>query len=233
MIRRLVAPIVSVAIATVTLAAAPAHADDEVGLSRDGVTWSTELSAPLFDPSFRFVPGDQEVRSFRVRNDGPSAGVLTVDVVASDPDLLLADGDFTLEARIGNGAWLPVEAGTTRAATELAVAQGVQTQVSVRASFDWDSTRQVDSVPFHVELTLSEDGDVGGVDEGDGDGNGNGDGDVGGQVGGAEDALPDTGSAVAPGLLWLAAALVGTGIALVRRRDRRDRDEEVAPGAQH
>ncbi|QSR26745.1 hypothetical protein CFH99_14020 [Nocardioides aromaticivorans] len=231
MIRRLVAPIVSVAVATVTLAAAPAHADDEIGLSRDGVSWSSELTAPLFEPSFRFVPGDQEVRSFRVRNDGPSAGVLTVDVVASDPDLLLADDDFTLEARIGNGAWLPVEAGTTRAATELEVAEGAQTRVSVRATFDWDSTRQVDSVPFRIELTLSEDGDVGGVDEGDGDGSGSGDGD-GGQVGGVQDGLPGTGSAVAPGLLWLAAALVGTGLALVRRRDRRDRDEEVVTDGQ-
>ncbi|KRC48991.1 MULTISPECIES: LPXTG cell wall anchor domain-containing protein [unclassified Nocardioides] len=217
MIRRLAVPIGAIAAAVVTLVAAPAHADDEIGLSRDGVTWSTELTAPLFDPDFRFVPGDQEVRSFRVRNDGPSAGVLTVDVIASDPDLLLADDDFTLEARIGNGPWLSVGAGTTRAVTELKVAEGAQTRVSVRATFDWDSTRQVQSVPFRVHLNLAEDGDVGGVDNGNGDGDG-GDGDVGGE----DDALPSTGAAVAPGLLWLAAGLIGSGLALLRRRDRRE-----------
>ncbi|MCX6401333.1 MAG: hypothetical protein NTX33_15555 [Propionibacteriales bacterium] len=214
MIRQL-ASIGVAAAAVIAFGAAPAHADDEIGLSRDGVTWTTELAAPLFAPDFRFVPGDVEVRSFRVRNDGPSDGVLTVDVVASDPDALLVADDFIIEARVGGGPWLDVDTGTTRVVTELKVPENAQSQVQVRATFDWDSTVQLKSVPFHVELTLSEDGDVAGEEEGNGEGNG--DGEVGGESGG----LPDTGSGFGPGTIWLAAALIGAGIALVRPRRER------------
>lgn len=221
MIRRL-ALIGATATAVVAWAAAPAHAADELGLSPDGVTWTSELSAPLFDPGFVFVPGDVEERSFRLRNDGPSDGVLTVDVVAEDPDLLLTDTDVTLEARIGSGAWVPVATGTTRAVTELEVPQGSQTTVTLRAAFVWESTRMDERVPFHVDLTLSEDGDIAGEGDGDGDGDGNGngvDGDGDGQ--GDVDGLPDTGNQVPRGVLWLSAGLIGTGLALVRPERRR------------
>lgn len=214
MIRRL-ASIGATAAAVVALAAAPAHADDEIGLSRDGVTWSETLAAPLFDPGFRFVPGDVETRSFQVRNQGPSGGLLTVQVLAADPSALLSADDFTIEARVANGPWVDVEAGTTPVRTELPVARNARTQVAIRATFDADSTRQLQQVPFRVLLNLEEDGSVGGIDQGDG----NGDGD--GSVGGVQDgALPATGSAVAPGLVWLAAGLIGGGLALVRRRTR-------------
>lgn len=217
MLRRL-AVLVTTALAVVATAAAPAHADDEIGLSTDGVTWAEQLSAPLFAPGFRIVPGDAESRTFRVRNDGPSAGLLTVDVDSADPDGLLGSGDLAIEARVGAGPWQPVAAGTTRTATRLKVAEGAQTTVTIRASLDWASTRQDETVPFSVRLQLSEDGDVGGIDEGNGNGHGDGDGEVGGE----SEGLPATGSAVAPGLLWLAAGLVGAGLALVRRRDRDD-----------
>lgn len=221
MIRHL-ATIGATALAVVALGAAPAHADEEIGLSRDGVTWSETLAAPLFAPDFRFVPGDVEQRSFRVRNDGPSAGVLTVDVFAADPDALLVDDYFVIEARVGAGPWVPVETGTTRAATELEVAEDAQTTVDVRATFAWESVDQLVQVPFRVELTLSEDGD------GDGDGGGNS---VGGAVGGVDDGsgnglLPDTGSSFGIALIWLAAGLVGTGIALVRPGRRRHKAPE-------
>lgn len=222
MIRRL-ASIGAAAAAVVALAAAPAHADDEIGLSQDGVTWSETLAAPLFDAGFRFVPGDVETRSFRVRNQGPSAGLLTVQVLAADPSALLLADDFTIEAQVAGGPWVDVEAGTTPVRTELAIARNAQTQVAIRATFDVDSTRQVQQVPFRVLLSLEEDGSVGGIDQGGGDGNGDGDG----SVGGVEDGgLPATGSAVGPGLVWLAAGLIGGGMALVRRRSR----EEVARG---
>lgn len=216
MIRR-IASIGATAAAVVALAAAPAHADDEIGLSRDGVTWTETLAAPLFDPGFRFVPGDVETRSFQVRNQGPSAGLLTVQVLAADPSALLSADDFTIEARVANGPWVDVEAGTTPVRTELPVARNARTQVAIRATFDADSTRQLQQVPFRVLLNLEEDGSVGGIDQG----NGNGDGDGDGSVGGVEDGgLPATGSVVAPGLVWLAAGLIGGGLALVRRRTR-------------
>ncbi|KRA32649.1 MULTISPECIES: LPXTG cell wall anchor domain-containing protein [unclassified Nocardioides] len=212
---RRLATVVTAAVLAVGAAAAPAHAN-EIGLSEDGVTWSDSLVEPIFEPDFVFVPGDVEVRSFKARNDGPSDGVLTVDVIASDPDDLLANDDFLVEAQVGSGPWVNVEPGSTRARTELKIAQGGQTDVRIRASFLSASTSQLESIPFSVRLTMSEDSDVGGVDEGDGDGNGGGD------VGGVDDGgLPDTGSPIEMMYLWLAAGLIGAGLALVLPRRRR------------
>lgn len=217
---------VTAALATLAVvgAAAPASADDEIGLSRDGVSWSRQLDAPLFDDAFLWVPGDVEQESFFVRNDGPSDGEIAVDVLAEDPDGLLASDAFLLEARIGTGAWVEVAAGTTALApTVLDVPEGATTRVTVRGTFRPETTDHMDEIaPFRVRVTLSEDGDVGGEDDGDG-----GDGDDGGAVGG-QDALPDTGAPLGAGVVWIAAGLIGAGIALVR--PGRERREEVARG---
>jgi len=212
---------VTAALATLAVvgAAAPASADDEIGLSRDGVAWSRQLDAPLFDDGFLWVPGDVEQASFLVRNDGPSDGELAVDVLAEDPDGLLTSDVFVLEARVGTGEWVGIDPGTTALApVVLDVPEGARTRITVRGTFLPEATDHQDEIaPFRVRVTLSEDGDVGGVTEG------NGDGEVGGQ-----DALPDTGSPFGMGLVGIAAALIGAGIALVRpgRGPRR----EVARG---
>lgn len=217
---RRLATVVTAAVLAVGAAAAPANAN-EIGLSEDGVTWTDSLVEPIFEPDFVFVPGDVEVRSFKARNDGPSDGVLTVDVIASDPDDLLANDDFVVEAQVGAGPWVNVEPGSTRARTELKIAQGGQTDIRIRATFVPESTSELTVIPFRVRLTMSEDGDVGGVDNGGGDGNGGGD------VGGVDNgALPDTGSPIDMMFLWIAAGLVGAGLALVLPRRRRR--EEVA-----
>lgn len=222
MIRSLAA---TAALATLAVvgAAAPAFADDEIGLSRDGVSWTRQLDAPLFDDDFLWVPGDIEEESFLVRNDGPSDGELAVDVLAEDPDGLLASEAFLLEARVGTGEWVEINAGATDVTpTVLDVPQGQQSQVTVRGTFAPETTDHMDQIaPFRVRVTLAEDGDVGGED--DGDGAGGGDGEVGGQEG-----LPDTGSSLGAGVIWVAAALIGAGIALVR--PGRDRRREVARG---
>lgn len=224
-VMRRIAVLVTATVLVVGGAAAPAHADGEIGLSEDGVTWTTTLVDPIFEPDFRFMPGDVEERDFQVRNDGPSDGVLTVDVLASDPDALLANDDFLVEAQVGAGPWTNVEPGTTRAATELTIPQGAQTDVRIRATFVLESTSEDEAIPFSVRLTMSEDGDVGGVDAGDGDGDAGG----GGDVGGVDDGiLPDTGSPFGLGLIWLAAGLVGAGLALAL--PRRGRGREVARG---
>ncbi len=216
MIRSLAA---SAALATLGVvgAAAPASADDEIGLSRDGVSWTRQLDAPLFDDAFLWVPGDVEEESFLVRNDGPSDGELVVDVVAEDPDGLLASDAFLLEARVGTGEWVEVNVGTTDLTPAvLDVPEGQRSRVTVRGTFAPETTDHMDEIaPFRVRVTLSEDGDVGGEDDDDGE--------VGGQ-----DGLPDTGSPLGAGVIWVAAALIGAGIALVR--PTRDRRREVARG---
>ena len=218
MIRRL-APLVAAAVLAVGATAAPAHADDEVGLSLDGVSWANQLAAPLFDDDLRWAPGDTDAASFLVRNDGPSAGEVTVDVIAADPDGLLASDAFLLEARLGTGPWVEVLAGSTRLDPVLLdIAEGARTRITVRGTFDPQTTDHQDEIaPFQVRVTMAEDGDVAGVDESDGD------------VGGADaGGLPDTGSGFGIGLIWLAAGLIGAGFALVL--PRRGRREVIARG---
>ncbi|WP_182376576.1 LPXTG cell wall anchor domain-containing protein [Nocardioides sp. WS12] len=220
MIRRL-APLVAAAVLAVGATAAPAHADDEVGLSVDGVSWANQLAAPLFDDDLRWAPGDTDDASFLVRNDGPSAGEVTVDVIATDPDGLLASDAFLLEARVGTGPWVEVLAGNTRLAPALLdIAEGARTRITVRGTFDPETIDHQDQIaPFQVRVTMAEDGDIAGVDEGDDDGD----------VGGADDGiLPDTGSGFGIGLIWLAAGLIGAGFALVL--PRRQRREVIARG---
>ncbi len=222
MIHRLVV-LVATAFLAVGLVAAPAAADGEIGLSYDGVNWTTSLSTPMFAPGFTWVPGDVEQRSFLVRNDGPSAGEVTVDVLAEDPNGLIGSPDFVLEARLGTGTWSRIVGGTTQLQpAALNIARGANTTVTVRGSFRSETTARMDQMaPFSVRVTMSEDGAVAGESSGGkGKGGKNGDGDVGGQedVGG----LPGTGNAVSASLLWLAAGLIGGGIALVRRRGTRE-----------
>ncbi|MCR1783096.1 hypothetical protein KVF89_11165 [Nocardioides carbamazepini] len=214
MIRRLAA-LLAAAVLAVGAGAAPAHADDETGLSTDGVTWLPQLTAPLYDAAFRWVPGDVEERSFRVRNDGPSAGELSVEVLATDPAGLLASPDFHLEARVGQGPWTEVLVGTTRIQpTVLGVPRGGDTSVTVRGTFRPEATARFQEVaPFEVRVTMAETGEVAGVED-----------DGGGGVSGG--ALPDTGSPFGIGLIWIAAGLVGAGIALVR--PGRHRRQEVS-----
>ncbi|WP_408899307.1 hypothetical protein ACJ5H2_09430 [Nocardioides sp. R1-1] len=212
MIRR-IASLVAAALMAVGAAAAPAHAEDEIGLSRDGVAWAPELTTPLFDPAFRWIPGDVEERTFWVRNEGPSAGELSVDVLATDTQALLASPDFLLEARLGAGPWVEVLGGTTRVQPPvLDLPTDAATTITVRGTFRPETTAHMDEIaPFVVRVSMAEAGDIAGVEDDDGDA--------------GAGALPDTGSAFGTGLLWLAAGLVGAGIALARPRRARPRQE--------
>lgn len=207
---RCIASLGAAVVMTVGATAAPAHAEGEVGLSNDGSTWGSTLATPLFEPDFVWVPGDVEERSFLVRNDGPTAALLTVDVGAADPDELLAEDDFLVQARVGDGRWVEIEPGDTRLHQgELPVAEGATTTVTLRGTFRPESTRQNGVIPLRAEVTLVEDSETGGVEDGTGDGN----------IGGLDDdSLPDTGSSVASVLLWVAATLIGAGLALVLPR---------------
>lgn len=200
--KRVVLAVVAALCALVTLGAASAHgATDEISLSRDGVTWASELTSPLFTDTFAFVPGDEETRSFRVRNAGPTAGALKVTVVTSDGGALLASPEFALEARVGAGPWVTVGNGTTplQPAT-LSIPKGAQTTVAVRGTFAPSATGQKQMVvPFQVHLSLSDKSAVG-------------------NSGGAAGGLPQTGLLIDRGVLWLAMALIGAGCALVSSR---------------
>jgi len=192
----------------------------EIGLSKDGSNWSSTLTRPLFDPAFRWVPGDDETSSFFVRNQGPSGAVLTISVRSADTDQLLSNSDIELSARVDGGSWIKLANGVaTSGLTERSVARGGTARVDVRVRFDPSSvnTSQTKSVPlkFAIRLTQAsgssrtpgDNSDSGGDDDDEGR-----DGD-----------LPGTGSTVAPAMLWVAAMLIGGGLALVGRSRREER----------
>ena len=239
--RRVVTVVIALAAAVLlsALAApAPSSADPEnidgaVGLSLDGTHWSSTLSRPLFDPSTRWVPGDVEARSFWVRDQGPTGARLTIGVVSSDADRLMADDDVTVRARVAGGAWVRLRNGRpSRRLTTESLQRGATRRVEVQARFAWGSPNrsQVRMLPFHFVVTLTQ--SVAGENIGDGGdhhhdvpGGHHGDGHgVLGQI------LSDTGAAVRPWMLWLAASLIGTGLALLAARRRDSSDKELHHG---
>lgn len=195
--RRLATLVVALSLVP-TAFAAPAVAADEVGLSRDGRTWHDSLSEPLFAPDFRWVPGDRETASFYVRNRGPSAARMSIDVTAGDADRLLAESDIEIDVRAGGGDWHRVpNGGTTKALVRDSLAESATTDVDVRVDFAWLSPNrsQRKALPLRMVVTLVQSGPV---DRGPSD-----------QPGGG--LLPGTGADVPPWLLWLAAVLLGVG----------------------
>lgn len=214
-VRRILLPVIAVAL--ILVAAPAARADDETAVSRDGTTWAADITVPLFDPGFRWVPGDSESATFYVRNDGPTSARLRIEARGDDADELLARDDIQLAARAAGGAWIALENGVSSGAlTDAALRRGGIVQVDVRAQFDPASPNrsQDELLPLAFVVTLS--GDV--ADQGD-----NGDS-------GDSAPLPDTGAAVAAWQIWLAVVLIGAGLALVVRRRR---DETVPDDGSH
>lgn len=201
-----------VTILLLTMLATPAHAADELALSRDGQSWTSSIDAPLFDESMRWVPGDTESAQFFVRNQGGTPGDLTVDVISSRAGRLMDSGDLHITAKGGGGTWSSVsKGGTHRLLSSPDIADGAVVPITVTVAFDADSTSitQLRSTSFTLRVTLSESARTGG---GDGDGNG---------------LLPDTG-APATWIAGLGALLVGVGLAFVaRRRARKEADAHV------
>lgn len=193
---------------------APAWADDEVGLSLDGATWSSELNAQLFDPGFRWVPGDVETAAFWVRNRGPSGATLTIALQADDPDRLLAPQDFAIDARAGQGRWVSLANGVpSEELTAQSIAQGDQARVELRVAFSTASQNQsqLRRLPLRFRVRLSE-----GRPSGDSP---------------RADELPAAGAAASVWLVWVAAGMIGSGLALVlRSRTRTQRRAERQHG---
>ncbi|KQO38261.1 LPXTG cell wall anchor domain-containing protein [Aeromicrobium sp. Leaf245] len=214
---------------TTLLGASVAYAADEIGLSDDGVTWSSGLDAPLFDPDVRWVPGDSRTESFYVRNEGPSGASLTIEARSADEDDLLADDDIDLRARADGGAWVELRNGVASARlTEREIEQDGVVQVDVNATFDPTSTNrsQVRRLALDLRVRLA---DAAGTDgESDADADGGADADLDGSGVDADldppegeeaaGALPGTGTTTEGWILLLGAALVLGGTSLVVRR---------------
>ena len=203
------------------LTAAPAHAADELSLSRDGVTWAPELADPLFDSSVRWVPGDERSESFYVRNESAQAGRLAIDILGTPVHTLLDTGDLDIDAQGAGGTWVSVSTpGTHRLLSDGSVPADSERRVDVTVHFDSASTNesQLKSLELAFRVFLVQD-----VDEDDSDSDGSDGADGSDDSDESDDAsgfLPDTG---APSSWWALGGLVtlGIGVLMSRRTSRR------------
>ncbi|VXB39964.1 hypothetical protein [Aeromicrobium sp. 9AM] len=183
-------------------AASPAAADTEIGLSVDGATWAPTLTAPLFDPDLRWVPGDTRSATFYVRNQSDDVATLSVDVLGTALHTLLDTGDLRISARGDGIDWRATSRpGTHRLVSDVAVPAGASTPIDVTVALAPGSSnesmrRQLD-LRFRLSLTQRS------------------------AVGPDGGGLPDTG---APGAwdLVLGIALVAGGIIATSRRPERE-----------
>lgn len=190
--------------------AVAAYAEDEVGVSRDGRTWSDDLGGALFDASVRWVPGDVRTSRFFVRNRAAGGATLSIAVEARGPDHLLGSDDIALSARAGRGEWVDLErTANDHRFGDRVLGVGERTRVQVRAAFHPGSTNQSQraelELRFRVVLT---DADVAPEAESE----------VEPTTGAVDGFLPGTGARELGWLVLLGATLLGCGLAIVRRR---------------
>lgn len=196
----------------------PASASGELGLSPDGVHWASTLPSPLFDPAFRWVPGDSEVASFYVRDQSADAAVLDLTMLTGPVQTLIQTGDLKVGASVDSGAFTEVNTpGTHELIHQVPVAAGATHKINVRITFDPASTNQSESreLDLRFTVTLSQATNVRPPNGGGGSGHGHG------GHGGSGNPLPNTGTVITPFMLLLAALLVATGTGLVGYSRRR------------
>jgi hypothetical protein len=151
---------IAAAASTIALWPSGASASSELGLSNDGVTWSSTLPSPLFDSGFRWVPGDRQQESFWVRNMSTDDAVLDITLIGSAIDSLMQTGDLDIEVRAGDGPWHSTnQVGRHRLVRSMQVDPGQRERVTVAVDFDPTSsnTSQVKSYELEFEVRLTQD----------------------------------------------------------------------------
>ncbi|MBO9521284.1 MAG: LPXTG cell wall anchor domain-containing protein [Nocardioidaceae bacterium] len=198
-----------------------AGAAGELGLSPDGVTWASQLPGPIFDPAFRWVPGDSETGTFYVRNQSADLGLLGLTMQSSQVTDLIDLGDLTVSTRLDGGAWTEVStSGPHTLLTEDEVEPGAVRRIDVRVALDPASgnASQDKALDLRFLVTLHQ----GPVVSQPGDGDGGGDGDGSGTAG-PGGHLPNTGSDVQPWMFLVSGLSIALGVVLARRSSKKDK----------
>lgn len=222
---------------TVALAA-PAAAADELGVSKDAVTWSSELPGSLFDNSTRWVPGDSRTATFYVRNQSADYGKLTIDILGNHVGTLLDLGVLHITASGGGGFGIPASDGVEHRLYMVAgIPSGGVVPINITVDFDDTSTNesQLLSTDLKFGVALSNGGSVllpppsdpadpsdpntGTQDDNNVTQTGNG---LYHRVTGA---LPNTGAPEITRITVIGSILLGIGIAVVSRRRRNPQGE--------
>ena len=195
--------------AVILLTATPAVAADEIGLSIDGVSWGSTLPRPLFDPAFRWVPGDNKTAAFWVRNESDDSAVLDIAVLGSSIDSLMETGDLTVTvAAAGGGGGSTTRPGRQELLSSRTVQPGHTERIDVTVALDPASTNesQVTALDLRFEVRLTQ--GSGGSDDSDADSDDGDDGDDSGDDRDRNGILPGAGG---PAGWPLSAGLFGFG----------------------
>ncbi len=205
---------------------APALAAGELGLGTDGVHFASTLPAPLFDPAFRWVPGDSETATFYVRNQAKNAGALDITMLAPAVHDLIDSGDLTVSAKFENKPFVSVTtAGAHTLVDSVTVPPKGIRKITIRVDFKPTSPNATQDkvLDLRFKVTLSQRGaDVSGPQTGGGNGHGNG-------GVSAPGSLPSTGNDVSPLTIILGALLCAAGAGLALFGQRREARKEGEP----
>lgn len=179
--------------------APPALAQSRIQVSADARTWSADLSAPVFDPSVRWIPGDVRSGTFYVRNQAAGDGTLAVAARVLDRDALVRNGDVALQIRRDNGSWTSLPADDRgHQLTRPGLAPGQTARIDIKVVFAPASPNRSQASRLHLDfrVLLVEATDVAGPLDG----------------GGAGGLLPDTGGVTLAVLLAGACCTVAGGV---------------------
>ncbi len=214
--------ILLVALGLLMLAGPAYAADNKIGLSADGRTFTPALPG-LFESELRIVPGVTQTRSFYVRNQSSDDAYLRVNVSeASGP--LVELGEITATGTAADSTSMTTALTPGALLLEGAIlAPGQVVKVDVTLALPAGSTNVSQALNgrlgFSVGLSQSEAVLPPAVPGGSGNGGtSNGDSVAGPRVD-HNGVLPGTGSPVSQGVLLIAATLLGIGFALMRRHD--------------
>ncbi|QDP94519.1 LPXTG cell wall anchor domain-containing protein [Microlunatus elymi] len=191
------------------LPSAPAHAQDEVLLSRDRHSWAPGLDRPLFDPTTHWVPGDVAESAFWVRNAAVTAGTLGLALNVDAEDRLLRTGIVRITARVAGSDWVALVPDGVQQRLDPSLPSGAETKIIIRVRYRWsaDNSTQYELSPLNLRVTLTQSTAT----------------DHRPPTGHAHPPLPHTGNMIAGWLAPVGGLLIGVGLVLVLVRSRRPR----------
>lgn len=194
-----------VTMSTSLLLATPAHASDELGLSRDGQTWGSSLDGPLFGGDMQWVPGDSATASFYVRNQSRDGSELAIDVREQEGDADLGK-DLVFKARADDGPWVALGMrGASHMLSTDPLTGGESVRIDLNTTFNPSVIASTGATAVQMRFRVSlADAEL------------------------AAGPLPSTGARVEMWMVGLGAVVTGSGVAMVARR--RVRSEVTSHG---
>lgn len=197
------------AIAAVLATVIPSQAADELGVSRNGTTWSDAFSGSIFDNAIQWVPGDSRTATFYIRNQSPNEGSLAIAMLGDHTGDLLDSGNLHVTASAASGVSVPVSNGNEQLMLNAkCIGSGVVVPITVKVDFDESSRNEtrLRSTDLRFVVTLTQTSVVS-------------------PARGATASLPNTG---APNTIWIVALgsiLLGIGVAVTTRRRNNPKGE--------